>query len=317
MTSKPYELAASILQHALGKLESPLARCRSSLGAPLFLLPALLCSITLRGEEKPYFVTYDHEMEDAGDLEISLSPIVGLPKSGNAFLGSTTELEYGARNWWTTSFYLDGQSTRDDSTLFTGFRWENRLRPLQGDHWINPVLYVEYEHLSEADKTLKEVVGFGPEEDNAQPNSLTRRKPDHAFETKLILSGTHRGWNVAENFTAEKNLGHEPWEFGYAWGVSRPLSLPQSSRPCNFCREKIHLGVEVFGGLGNWHEFGPANASHYAGPVLSWALRSGVTLQVSPAFGLTANSHRQLWRFNIAYEFPDFDRRLQRLFHPY
>ncbi len=40
-----------------------------------------------------------------------------------------------------------------------------------------------------------------------------------------------------------------------------------------------------------------------------------MTLQVSPAFGLTANAHRQLWRFNVAYEVPGFGRRLQRLFH--
>ena len=309
------ELNATCVRLAFGRFTALIDRCRSFVSGPLFLIPALLCALTLRADQKPYFVTYDHELEDVGDLEISLSPIVGLPKSGNAFLGSTTELEYGVRNWWTTSFYLDGQSTRHDSTLFTGFRWENRLRPFRGDHWINPVLYIEYEHLSEADKTLKEVVGFGPEEDNAQPNSQTRREPDHAIETKLILSSTHRGWNVAENFTAEKNLGHEPWEFGYAWGVSRPLSLAASPRPCNLCREKFHLGVEVFGGLGNWQEFGPARASHYAAPVVSWALRSGMTLQLSPAFGLTANSHRKLWRFNVAYEFPNFDRRLQSLFH--
>ncbi len=275
----------------------------------------LFCSATVRADQKPFVVTYDQEMEDAGDLEISLSPVVGFPKTGNAFFGSATELEYGVRNWWTTSFYLDAQSTRHDSTLFTGFRWENRFRPFPGDHWINPVLYVEYEHLSEADKTLKEVVGFGPEEDNAEPNSRTRRVPDHALETKLILSSVLRGWTVAENFTAEKNFGHEPWEFGYAWGVSRPLSLAASPRDCTLCRQNVELGVEVFGGLGNWHEFGPVNASHYAAPVVSLALRHGTTLQISPAFGLTANSHRQLWRFNIAYEIPNFNRRLPRLFH--
>ncbi len=248
------------MQVALAAFTHVSSRHRAFFSRLVFFFTALVCSLSLRADQKPYIVTYNDQLEEAGDLEISLSPLVGLPKAGNTFFGSTTEIEYGVKDWWTTSIYLDGQSTRHDSTLFTGFRWENRFRPLKGEHWINPVLYFEYEHLSEADKTLKEVMGFGPEEENAEPNSRTRREPDHAIETRLILSSTHRGWNVAENFTAEKNLGHEPWEFGYAWGVSRPLSLAASARPCNLCRERFQLGAEVFGGLGNWHEFGPARA---------------------------------------------------------
>ena len=79
-------------------------------------------------------------------------------KGGNSFLGSDIEFEYGATGWWTTEFYLDGQATANDSTIFTGFRWENRFRPLPGEHWINPVIYIEFENTS-ADKALREVVG--------------------------------------------------------------------------------------------------------------------------------------------------------------
>ena len=74
------------------------------------------------------------------------------------FLGSNLEFEYGVKTWWTSEFYLDGQATQHDSTIFTGFRWENRLRPLLSEHVINPVIYVEYENTS-ADKALREVVG--------------------------------------------------------------------------------------------------------------------------------------------------------------
>jgi hypothetical protein len=52
-----------------------------------------------------------------------------------------------------------GQTTPDQSTLFTGFRWENRFRMLMRDHLINPVFYVEFEDTNGADKTLKEVLG--------------------------------------------------------------------------------------------------------------------------------------------------------------
>ena len=63
------------------------------------------------------------------------------------------------RAWWTSEFYLDGQTTAGDSTIPTGFRLENRVRPLMREHAMNPILYVEYENISGADKTLIEVVG--------------------------------------------------------------------------------------------------------------------------------------------------------------
>jgi len=52
--------------------------------------------------------------------------------------------------------YLDGQSTSKESTVFTGYRWENRFRPLLREHWINPVLYVEFENINGADKTPRD-----------------------------------------------------------------------------------------------------------------------------------------------------------------
>ena len=63
------------------------------------------------------------------------------------------EFEYGVTAWWTTEFYLDGQMTQHDSTIFTGYRWENRFRPLVREHWIDPVIYIEFENTS-ADKVL-------------------------------------------------------------------------------------------------------------------------------------------------------------------
>ncbi len=81
-------------------------------------------------QEWPYFVTYSHDMEEPGNLEIAAKSAIGKPPAGNRFTGASMELEYGAKAWWTTEFYLDGVSTAQDSTIFTGFRWENRFRPL-------------------------------------------------------------------------------------------------------------------------------------------------------------------------------------------
>jgi len=280
-----------------------------SLLALLALVPA-----SLRAGEGPYFVTYDHQMEEPGNLEISFNPVFGLPKTANGFVGSTTEIEYGIKAWWTTEFYLDSQTTRRESTLFTGWRWENRIRPLMREHWINAVLYFEFEDINGADKSLKEIVGHDVEGDWTEPNHETRLEKEREIETKLILSSNYKGWNIAENFIAEKNLANEPWEFGYAFGVNRPLGLEASSRACNFCRENFRLGAEMFGGLGDWHEFGLANTSHYLAPIVAWDLRNGTTLRVSPAFGLTEGSARALVRLSISYELEGAGRRVREMF---
>jgi hypothetical protein len=102
--------------------------------------------------EGPFFVTYTHQMEEPGNLEIATSNVTGRPGNGDRFLGGATELEYGLRGWWTTELYLDGQATAGQSTLFTGYRWENRFRLLSREHWINPVLYLEFENINGADK---------------------------------------------------------------------------------------------------------------------------------------------------------------------
>ena len=108
-----------------------------------------------------------------------------------------------------------------------------------------PVLYVEYEDITGADKTLLEVVGHDGQADLAEPNDEAREEHEHEAELKLILSSNVKDWNISENFIAEKNLGHEPWEFGYAVGATRPLRSRASGKPCTFCLEKFIAGVEA------------------------------------------------------------------------
>jgi hypothetical protein len=270
--------------------------------------------VALRAGDKPYFVTYDDQMEEPGNLEVSVNPVLGLPQTGQAFLGSWTELEYGAKGWWTTEFYLDGQSTRHDSTVFTGFRWENRFRPLAGQHWINPVLYLEFEDINGADKTLLEVVNHDSVDDLAVRNAEARAERKREVEGKLILSSNYKGWNVSENFIAEKNLANAPWEFGYAAGVNRPLALAASARRCSLCRENFRAGVEWYGGMGTWQQFGFSGTSQYISPLLVWELPNGTTLRISPTVGLNGNSARALIRFGVSYEIPRFDRQIRRWF---
>jgi hypothetical protein len=253
-------------------------------------------------QETPYFVTYDDQMEEPGNLEVELKPVYGTQRGGGAFLATPLEFELGVRAWWTSELYLDGQTTRGDSSVATGWRWENRFRLLMHEHRVNPVLYVEYEDTSAADKTLLEVVGHDVAADHAVPNRLAGRDHQHELETKLILASHVGAWNVAENLIAEKDLAGPPWELGYALGISRPLVLAASPEPCTWCGENFAVGLEMYGGLGDATSFGLRNTSHYLGPLAVWNLPGGTTLKLSPNFGLNGDSHRFLLRFGVSYE---------------
>ncbi len=275
-----------------------------------FFVFAFLLAAAAAAQERPYFVTYSHEMEEPGNLEIESFNVIGQPPSGKLFYGSTLEFEYGVKAWWTSEFYLDGQSTQNDSTIFTGFRWENRIRPLLSEHIINPVLYIEYENTS-ADKSLREVVGHDGVPDLLVPNGEARPEIERELELKLILGTNWRGWNFSENFITEKNLLGAPWEFGYAWAVSRPLRLAASSRPCNFCREKFQAGIEMYGGLGDSASLTLHDTSHYIGPTINWSAPANVTLSFSPQFAINDYSVPHLYRFGVSYEIDQFLSRVR------
>ncbi len=279
----------------------------------LLMLPAVVASA--RAQESPYIVTYDHYMEEPGSLEVEYFSTFGTQRAGNDFHAFWGEFEYGLTAFWTTEFYLDAQTTFNQSTIFTGFRWENRVRLLQNEHFVNPVLYLEYEQTSGADKILKEVEGHDVESDYAMPNAIARHEHDHEMEFKLLLSKTFKSWNIAENTLATKNLtGGNPWEFGYAIGASRPLGLKASAERCSFCPENFIAGVEMYGGLGTTSGFGLPNTSHYLAPVAAWNLPSDWTIRLSPGFGLNDNSHRFLLRWGVSREFSGFGNALSRLF---
>ncbi|HEX2327086.1 MAG TPA: hypothetical protein VHN74_00070 [Candidatus Angelobacter sp.] len=278
--------------------------------AVLIGLVALLAWPERSRAQENYFVTYTHHMEEPGTLEVSNKSVTGFPKDGSSFIGSSMELEYGVKTWWTSELYLDGQTTFGENTTFTGWRFENRFRPLLREHWINPVLYFEFEDINGANKSLLEVVGHDGIEDFL--SRAERSEKEREVELKLILSSNAKGWNFAENFIAEKNLANEPWEFGYAVAASRPLSLVAGAKACTFCRENFSLGAELYGGLGDRYSFGFSNTSHYLAPTVSFRVPQGPTFNVSPSAGLNHNSHGFLLRFGVSYEINQFASMLRR-----
>lgn len=279
-----------------------------------FALLLLLCAAVAvaHAQEAPYFVTYDHHLEESGSLEIETSSTIAKARSGqNSFIAPWSEFEYGVTGWWTSELYLEGQSTRRDSTIFTGWRLENRFRLLSQEHRINPVLYFEYESINDASRILKEIVSHS--DSGQESNADLRRVQNHELEGKLILSSNVGNWNVAENFIVEKNLSrNEGYEFGYSVGVARPLGGLAGAGGCRFCRENLDAGLELYGGLGNTRNLSLRQTAQYLAPVLAWHVGGNGTIRLSPGFGLTRGSQPFLLRVGYSYEIPGFRRRLTR-----
>jgi len=283
---------------------------------PLHSALIILLFITTRSslaQEGPFFVTYTHHMEEPGNLDVEVSSTTGVPRSGQRFYSAPyMELEYGVTARWTSELYVEGQSTWGDSTVFTGWRLENRYRPLKREHWINPVLYLEYEDLNEASRIQKEVEGGGP--DLSSRNALLTPLHDHELESKLILSSDYHDWNISENFIVAKNFSRsEGVEFGYAFGASRPLATLASGASCRFCRENFILGAEMYGGLGSTLGFGVRDTALYLAPVWSWMVSDNSTLRFSPGFGLTHESNALLLRFGYTYEIQGVGSKISKL----
>ena len=255
-------------------------------------------------QEGPYFVTYTHYLEEPGNLEMALANTTGIPKKNHsAYNAPWLELEYGFTGWWTAELYVEGVTTRRDGSGFTGWRWENRFRPLRGEHRINPVLYIEYENINEASRIQKEILGSGAID--YEPIAELRQNPAHELEGKLILSSVVHGWNISENFILEKNLSAaEGVEFGYAAGVSRAVGSLASGTNCHFCAENFVVGLEAYGGLGSTLAFARDEQRHYVAPAVAWHVADRSTIKASVGVGLTESSDRYLVRVGWSYELP-------------
>jgi hypothetical protein len=280
----------------------------------LFPIAIVLFSCSLWAQENPHFVTYDHYLEEPGNLEISTQSTFGIQGPNYpTFWGQVAEFEYGVKGWWTSSLYLEGARQANDATVFTGFRLENRFKPLKSNHAVNPVLYFEFENVNEASRIAKEVVGHS--ERSTDMLKDLRGEKARELETKLILSSAVNNWNIAENFIVEKNLTEdEGYEFGYAVGVYRRLSTIASGNRCSLCRENFMVGLEMYGGLGSTEQFGLSNTAHYLAPGVAWNVDGNSTLKVSPGFGLNGNSSRVLLRVGYTYEINGFGRKVAQLF---
>src|SRR5205085_4883692 len=95
----------------------------------ILVLPLVLHAVLpALAQERAYFVTYDHYLEEPGNLEIAVATTGGFPRNEHAaYAAPWLELEYGVASWWTAELYLEAVTTSRDGSGFTGWRWENRF----------------------------------------------------------------------------------------------------------------------------------------------------------------------------------------------
>jgi hypothetical protein len=252
-------------------------------------------------QERPYFTTYNDHLEKPGEIEVSLLTTAGHARDGGAgYVAPWVEIEFGVTSRWTTEVYLEGVSVAGNGSGFTGWRLENRYRPLKNDHAINPVLYVEYENITEASRIQKEIVGSGMLP--ADPVRILNETHAHELEGRLILSSHVGAWNASENVIVEKNLSEsEGVEFGYSVGVSRPLG-EERTPTCHVCASTLTVGVEAYGGLGSTVVAPFDGTRHYVAPIVAWRPTSGSLVHASVGVGLTGTSDHYLLRFGYTIE---------------
>src|SRR5258708_14031447 len=111
----------------------PVVACLVFLWVPPIFTPAPALA-----QENPYFVAYDHYLEEPGNLEIEYFSTFGTQRGGNDFHAFWGEFEYAANAWWTTELYLDVQRTIQDTTIFPGVNWGSPFRSLSHQHLIKP-----------------------------------------------------------------------------------------------------------------------------------------------------------------------------------
>ena len=255
------------------------------------------------------FILYNHHMEEKGALEIEVYSDYGHVGNGEPnYTAQLLEFEYGVTELWTTAIYLEAAKTFEEggSYDFASFRFENRLRLFKDETFLNPVLYAEYEQKEPESKFVRSVVGRvdspeGPEE------------TEHELETKLILGhDISSRLNVAFNTIQELKFDNGVWAFGYAAGLNYDIfrsfdaEEAEAAGPGGIELEKVTLGLEMFGGIGDsvlGLTLDPDKTEQYVGVNLRAGFSNEFHIGVGGAFGLTSSSEDALVRFTAGIEF--------------
>lgn len=246
------------------------------------------------------FVLYNHHTAKAGEKEIMLMVDLGQQPDGTRYSAQMVELELGITDKLTMEFMVEGQATFGEGGYnLTGFRLESRYRLFEYGTFLNPVIYIEYESLSEDTLYLMEMSG----REDATMHKKARPR-ERVLESRLILGqDISKNLDVAVNWLNESDLDTGVTAFGYAIGLNYKLSSiwPESRGLI----KKVIVGLEVFGGIGDSDKgltADPDITQHYMAPNMKFYIKDRMMIKVGAAIGLT-NVSRDLVRTALAYEF--------------
>jgi hypothetical protein len=180
-------------------------------------------------------------------------------------------------------------------------------------HFLNPVLYVEYEYLKPAHRYIRAVTGRTDEDEGEEEGE---EKAEHEIESRLILGHDFaKRVNVAFNWINETNLESGKWEFGYATGLNLTLYEAEDGEAGHkgggfhskrWDVEELILGIELYGGLGDsvlGLTLDADKTKQYLGVNLRAELENHIQLGIGGAFGLTGESENAIVRLVAGYEF--------------
>jgi len=258
------------------------------------------------------FVLYNQHTEEKGETEVKLfSDFSDGGKGEEGYSAQLLEIEHGVTDYWTTALYFEGVKINGEDYEFGGFRFENRVRLFDYGHFLNPVLYVEYEYLKPSHRYIRAVTGRTDEVEEEG-----EEKAEHEIESRLILGHDFsKRVNVAFNWINETNLESGNWEFGYAAGLNLTLyeaekgeagHLGGGGRSKRWDVEELILGIELYGGLGDsvlGLTADPDKTKQYLGVNLRAESENHIQLGIGGAFGLTGDSENAILRLVAGYEF--------------
>jgi hypothetical protein len=257
------------------------------------------------------FVLYNQHMEEKGETEVEVySDYSHVGRGEPNYTAQLYEIEYGVTDLFTTSIYLETAKTFEDDQHydFGSVRWENRYRLFKDETLLNPVLYAEYEYKKPTSRFMRSVVGRTDGEDEEEHGE---EGSEHELETKLILGrDITSNLNVAFNMIQEINFMNGLWSFGYAGGLNYAFYRAYDQSGVVDLEEagiqKLTLGLEVYGGLGDSEKgltLSGSKTEQYLGVNLRADLKNEMHIGVGGAFGLTDTSEDALVRVTAGYEF--------------